>query len=141
MSPNLHKTEAVPIATRAAPQSGAHNDDQIELISTLVEAIRHLLSQQGYPIDNIRLNDIVERHSALLDRQGQSIHQLDGVIAVLQGVGINDTPEVLEEPDAAFLPLLAYQTGLGWGVIDSQTPQKNWNFRQADHHTPMRTDE
>ena len=76
MSAHPQKTE---------PQSVGHNDEvqpseQIDLTETLTDAIKHLLSQQGYPVDNIRLHDVAERHSE--------------------------------------------QSDLGWGVIDSQTPQK-----------------
>ena len=127
MSPNLQPTETVSI----------HHDDQpsnLDQTSTLIEAIRHLLSQQGYPVDNIRLNDIVKQHSELPKNKGQTIHQLSGIIAILQGIGIKDMPEILEQPDAAFLPLLAYRADIGWGIIDSQTPQKSWNFRQEHNH-------
>jgi len=127
MSPNLQLTEAVSI----------HHDDQpsnLDQTSTLIEAIRHLLSQQGYPVDNIRLNDIVKQHSELPENKGQTIHQLSGIIAILQGIGIKDMPEILEQPDAAFLPLLAYRADIGWGIIDSQTPQRSWNFRQEHNH-------
>ena len=127
MSPNLQPTEAVSI----------HHDDQpsnLDQTSTLIEAIRHLLSQQGYPVDNIRLNDIVKQHSELPENKCQTIHQLSGIIAILQGIGIKDMPEILEQPDAAFLPLLAYRADIGWGIIDSQTPQKSWNFRQEHNH-------
>ena len=136
MSAQLQKTTS---------QSVGHNEgpyiEQVDLTKTLTDAIKHLLGQQGYPVDNIRLHDVVKRHSEQSDRQGQSIHELGGVIAVLQGIGITDTPEILEQPDAAFLPLLAYRSDLGWGVIDSQTPQKSWNFRQADKQVPTRADE
>ena len=136
MSAQLQKTSS---------QSVGHNElqhaEQVDLTETLTEAIKHLLGQQGYPVDNIRLHDVVKRHSEQSDRQGQSIHELGGVIAVLQGIGITDTPEILEQPDAAFLPLLAYRSDLGWGVIDGQTPQKSWNFRQADKQVHTRVDE
>jgi len=126
-------------------QSVGHNEgqyiEQIDLTKTLTDAIKHLLGQQGYAVDNIRLHDVVKRHSEQSDRQGQSIHELGGVIAVLQGIGITDVPEILEQPDAAFLPLLAYRSDLGWGVIDSQTPQRSWNFRQADKQVHTRADE
>lgn len=137
MSAHLQKTtsESVDHSHELPPS------EQVDLTETLTDAIKHLLGQQGYPVDNIRLHDIVERHSELSDRQGQSIHELGGVIAVLQGIGINDTPEILEQPDAAFLPLLAYQSALGWGVIDSQTPQKIWNFRQSNQQVHVRADE
>ncbi|WP_201591808.1 type I secretion system permease/ATPase [Psychrobacter sp. Pi2-51] len=136
MSAQLQKTTS---------QSVGHHElqysEQIDLTETLTDAIKHLLGQQGYPVDNIRLHDVVRRHSEQSDRQGQSIHELGGVIAVLEGIGITDIPEILEQPDAAFLPLLAYRTDLGWGVIDSQTPQKSWNFRQANSHVQTRAEE
>lgn len=134
MSPNLQPTDAV--FSRRNDQMA--NPSQVELMSTLVYAIKHLLSQQGYPIDNIRLNDVVSQHN----QHGQhDIFELEGVVAVLKGIGIKDRPEILEQPDAAFLPLLAYHPDMGWGVIDSQTPQKTWNFRQEKNHTQTHSDE
>ena len=111
------------------------------LTASLVEAIRYLLSQQGYPVDNIRLNDVIRQHSDESRGNRQNIREVGGIIAVLQGIGIKDMPELLEQPDAAFLPLLAYRADLGWGVIDSQTPQKSWNFRQENNHVHTRADE
>lgn len=137
MSANL---QVPPSQAAVQLQTLSHNGD-IDFTATLTDAIRHLLSQQGYPIDNIRLHDIVERHSESSNRQGQSIHELGGVIAVLEGIGIKDRPEILEKPDAAFLPLLAYRADIGWGVIDGQTPQKSWKFRQENTHTESRDDE
>ncbi|MBH0007457.1 type I secretion system permease/ATPase [Psychrobacter sp. SWN149] len=137
MSAPLQTTSSQSVSHHdALPQSSEPN-----FTETLTDAIKHLLGQQGYPVDNIRLHDVVKRHSELSDRQGQSIHELGGVIAVLKGIGITDTPEILEQPDAAFLPLLAYRSDIGWGVIDSQTPQKIWNFRQADKQVHTRVDE
>ena len=136
MSAQLQKTTSQSVGHNKGPYI-----EQVDLTKTLTDAIKHLLGQQGYPVDNIRLHDVVKRHSEQSDRQGQSIHELGGVIAVLQGIGIIDTPEILEQPDAAFLPLLAYRSDLGWGVIDSQTPQKSWNFRQANKQVPTRADE
>ncbi|MEN6670026.1 type I secretion system permease/ATPase [Psychrobacter sp. B38] len=120
--------------------------DQSELTASLVDAIRHLLNQQGYPVDNIRLNDIVRQHEESAKKNHPnnnrpSIREIGGVIAVLQGIGIKDMPEILEQPDAAFLPLLAYRSDIGWGIVDSQTPQKNWNFRQEKNHVSTRADE
>ncbi|KRG37034.1 type I secretion system permease/ATPase [Psychrobacter sp. P11G3] len=136
MSAQLQKTPS-----QSVDHHELQHSEQVDLTETLTDAIKHLLGQQGYPVDNIRLHDVVKRHSEQSDRQGQSIHELGGVIAVLQGIGITDTPEILEQPDAAFLPLLAYRTDLGWGVIDSQTPQKSWNFRQANQQVHMRAEE
>lgn len=109
--------------------------DQADVSKSLIDAIRHLLSQQGCPIDNIRLNDVVHQHTSL------SHSELEDVVAVLKGIGIKDMPEILEQPDAAFLPLLAYRQDIGWGVIDSQTPQKTWNFRQENNHVHTHRDE
>jgi len=135
MSSNLKPTKAAFV----------HHDeqntlDQSELTSSLVDAIKHLLSQQGYPVDNIRLNDVVKQHNEH-PKNNQSIREVGGIIAVLEGIGITDTPEILEQPDAAFLPLLAYHPELGWGIIDGQTPQKSWNFRQEKNHVHTRADE
>ncbi|WP_333613017.1 type I secretion system permease/ATPase [Psychrobacter sp.] len=109
--------------------------DQTDVSKSLIDAIRHLLSQQGYPIDNIRLNDVTHQHTSL------NHSKLEDVVAVLKGIGIKDMPEILEQPDAAFLPLLAYRQDIGWGVIDSQTPQKTWNFRQENNHVYTHRDE
>lgn len=115
--------------------------DSIELTQTLVDAIKHILGQQGYPVGNIHLQDLVIHHHELLLNQNKYRHKLDDVIAVLKDIGIEDIPEVLKQPDAAFLPLLAYRGDIGWGVIDSQTPQGSWNFRQEHSHTQTRIDE
>ena len=114
---------------------------EVDPIQTLTDALRHLLSQQGYPIDNIRLNDVVKQYSRKPENQGQSINELGGVVEVLKGIGINDMPQILEQPDAAFLPLLAYRSDIGWGVIDDQTPQGTWNFRQEASQISSRTNE
>lgn len=137
MSTNLPVTPSEDTVQLQTPPSSS----EIDFTATLTDAIRHLLSQQGYSIDNIRLHDIVERHSESSNRQAQSIHELGGVVAVLEGIGIKDRPEILEKPDAAFLPLLAYRADIGWGVIDGQTPQKSWNFRQENTHTESGADE
>lgn len=115
---------------------------QAKLTQTLTYAIKHLLSQQGYPIDSIRLQDAIKRHDQIsANNKGPLINELGGVITVLKDIGISNTPELLEQPDAAFLPLLAYRADLGWGVIDSQTPQKSWNFRQENTHISTKSSE
>ncbi|CAM4224866.1 type I secretion system permease/ATPase [Psychrobacter arenosus] len=112
------------------------------LEQTLADAIRHLLSQQGYPIDNVRLQEIILRHiKKAAANKGPEVNTIGGVVSVLNGVGVEDLPEILEQPDAAFLPLLAFRTDIGWGVIDSQTPQGRWNFKQLDRQTHSRADE
>lgn len=116
--------------------------EQPDIAQTLADAIRHLLSQQGYPVDNVRLKDVIHRYSQqTANDRGQGINTLAGVVGVLNGVGVDDMPEILEQPDAAFLPLLAYRSDLGWGVLDGQTPQGTWNFRQENRQTHTRSDQ
>lgn len=113
-----------------------------ELMETLADSIRHLLGQQGYPIDNVRLKEVVARYDdRSTNNKGKPINELGTVVAVLKDVGVDKTPEILEQPDAAFLPLLAYRPDLGWGVIDGQTPQKSWNFKQENNHIHTSIDE
>lgn len=113
-----------------------------ELMQTLADAIRHLLSQQGYPIDHVRLNEVVARYDGRsTNNSSQVINELGSVVAILKDVGIDTTPEILEQPDAAFLPLLSYRPDFGWGIIDGQTPQKSWNFRQENNYIHTRADE
>ena len=58
MSSNLKPTKAAFVH-----HDEQNTPDQSELTSSLVDAIKHLLSQQGYPVDNIRLNDVVKQQS------------------------------------------------------------------------------
>lgn len=139
MSTKLQSTPATPRVIRDI--NDQPSAEPIDFSQTLTDAIRHVLNQQGYPIDNIRLHDVVKQHHSRSERQGQSIHDFDGVVAVLQGLGIKDLPEILEQPDAAFLPLLAYRNDIGWGVINAQNPQGTWNFRQENNHIASRHDE
>ncbi len=98
-----------------------------EMKGNLTFAISYLLSSQGYPIDNVRLHDIVAKMSDKTE-----FDDISSVIQVLRGVGVNQLPEVLENPDPAFLPLLVFHHKRGWGIIDGQTPQGNWRFMQKE---------
>ncbi|WP_218690273.1 type I secretion system permease/ATPase [Psychrobacter sp. BF1] len=139
MSENLSSTPILVSAsssiTNAIDLKKHQQDRGCEMIQTLTDALRYLLSQQGYPIDNIRLHDMVERHSDMSAKPSKNVHQLGRVIAVLNGIGIDDIPKILAQPDAAFLPLLAYRSDIGWGIINNQTPQGTWNFRQENSQT------
>ena len=139
MSENLSSTPILVSAsssiTNAIDLKKHQQDRGCEMIQTLTDALRYLLSQQGYPIDNIRLHYMVERHSNMSAKPSKNVHQLGRVIAVLNGIGIDDIPKILAQPDAAFLPLLAYRSDIGWGIINNQTPQGTWNFRQENSQT------
>ncbi|WP_019672897.1 type I secretion system permease/ATPase [Psychrobacter lutiphocae] len=115
---------------------------ELSTAESLRDALKHILSQQGYPIDNIRLQDVIRKHDnqRAID-QGRGINTLGGVVGVLAGLGIEEAPEILEQPDAAFLPLLAYHARYGWGVIDGQTPQGLWKLRQDQQTRAIGLDE
>lgn len=101
-------------------------------LDDLVFALAYVLTQQGYPVDNVRLKDIVHQRT-----QQKKTDQTSDIIAILQGLGVNDLPHLLSAPDAAYLPLLACHRHLGWGIIIGQTAQGQWNFRQSDETTAI----
>ena len=94
---------------------------------SLADALRTLLTDQGYPIDNIRLQGVIY--------QQPSISTLSDIIQVLGQLGIEQLPESLPVPDAAFLPLLALHPTQGWGIIQQLNPQGKWDFKQFDNVT------
>ncbi len=98
-----------------------------EMKGNVIFAISHILSSKGYPIDNIRLYDIVAKMPETTD-----FDAIASIIEILRGVGVNELPEVLVNPDPAFLPLLAFHHNRGWGIIDAQTPQGGWRFMQKE---------
>lgn len=101
-------------------------DEQLsEQATQLATALRTLLTQQGYPVDNVRLHGVLHQQTELTT--------LSSVVKVLEQLGVEQLPEALPMPDAAFLPLLALHPTQGWGVIEQQTPQALWQFRQAEH--------
>lgn len=110
--------------------SNASSSTQIvESVGNLQEqltyALRHLLTQQGYPIDNVRLLDNVKNQAKLAP-----LNTLGSLVSVLKKIGVEQLPEVLAQPDIAFLPLLAFHHQYGWGIINQQTPQGTWQFQQ-----------
>ena len=125
------QTDAPITQLHHAPVSASPSNE-----TQLAEALRHLLTQQGYPIDNIRLQDVISKHQ---NTDGSAALSPEQLFDVLQEIGVSDTPEILTKPDAAVLPLLAYHQDKGWGVIDSQTPQGLWHFRQIDVHHNIST--
>ncbi|WP_201550822.1 type I secretion system permease/ATPase [Psychrobacter fjordensis] len=94
---------------------------------SLADALRTLLTEQGYPIDNVRLQGVIY--------QQPSISTLSDIIQVLGQLGIEQLPESLPVPDAAFLPLLALHPTQGWGIIQQLNPQGKWDFKQFDNVT------
>ena len=93
-----------------------------EQATLLAAALHRLLTEQGYPVDNVRLNGVIQQQPDLLT--------LASIVKVLSQLGIDKLPEVLPIPDAAFLPLLALHPTQGWGIINQQNPQGLWQFSQ-----------
>jgi ATP-binding cassette subfamily C protein LapB len=93
----------------------------------LVEALHTLLTQQGYPIDNVRLQGVIHQQQDLMTHKS--------IINILNQLGVAKLPESLPAPDAAFLPLLAFHSTQGWGVITQQNPQGFWQFSQLGQTT------
>lgn len=103
---------------------GQGNDASLEIAAQLSAALHTLLTQQGYPVDKIRLYSVI-------DQQREPLLAIAPIINVLKQLGIEQLPETLAAPDAAFLPLLALHPTQGWGVIHQQNPQGLWIFDQS----------
>lgn len=142
MSTNQHRSDSFETDNSGLHHELVPNSPEVSIAQTLADALKHLLSQQGYPVDNIRLQDVIRKFDNQREvQQGRGINTLGGIVSVLTGLGIAEIPEVLEQPDAAFLPLLAYHSRYGWGVVDGQTPHGTWSFRQEEKTHSAATDE
>ena len=131
MSTNQHLSDNIESDNLGSHHELVPSSDELTTAQSLADALRHLLSQQGYPVDNIRLQDIIRKHdNPKAEEQGRGINTLGGFVGILRGLGIEESPEILEQPDAAFLPLIAYHSRYGWGLIDGKNPQGAWNLRQ-----------
>ena len=131
MSTNQHLSDNIESDNLGSHHELVPSSDELTTAQSLADALRHLLSQQGYPVDNIRLQDIIRKHdNPKAEEQGRGINTLGGFVGILRGLGIEESPEILEQPDAAFLPLIAYHSRYGWGLIEKKNPQGAWNLRQ-----------
>ena len=131
MSTNQHLSDNIESDNLGSHHELVPSSNELTTAQSLADALRHLLSQQGYPVDNIRLQDIIRKHdNPKSEEQGRGINTLGGFVEILRGLGIEESPEILEQPDAAFLPLIAYHSRYGWGLIDGKNPQGAWNLRQ-----------
>lgn len=86
-------------------------------------AVSTALQMQGSGVDRTRMSDAMSRVNDAPD----SFKDLSTFLDIL---GLNHTPDVMDEPDRAYLPLVAYSKELGWGVITDQRPDGSWEFRQ-----------
>ena len=119
---------ANPTTQLSTPAANEQPDEHfIEQEVQLAAALRTLLTEQGYPIDHVRLQGVIY--------QQQDLITLASIINILNQLGIDQLPEALPTPDAAFLPLLALHPTQGWGVINQQNPQGLWQFSQLGQIT------
>lgn len=93
-----------------------------ELIkSQLSDAIAAIMSQQGNGFDKNRLHDAVQQISSEMQPQSQ----LELLLKLMDLQVVHQ----FAQPDAVYLPLIAYHQQLGWGVITQQKGQ-DWLFKQ-----------
>ena len=89
--------------------------------SQLSDAIAAIMSQQGNGFDKNRLHDAVEQISSQMQPQSQ----LELLLKLMDLQVVHQ----FAQPDAVYLPLIAYHQQLGWGVITQQKGQ-DWLFKQ-----------
>ncbi|OOS07929.1 ATP-binding cassette, subfamily C, LapB [Moraxella cuniculi DSM 21768] len=91
----------------------------------LAYAVSILLKEQGYPVDKNRLQSSLE---TVLTAPTPDA----AVFNMLKALGIDGGIEILQAPDAAFMPLIAHHKSLGFGRI-VQFEQDNWSFVQQEN--------
>lgn len=91
----------------------------------LAYAVSILLKEQGYPVDKNRLQSSLE---TVLTAPTPDA----AVFNILKALGIDGGIEILQAPDAAFMPLIAHHKSLGFGRI-VQFEQDNWSFVQQEN--------
>lgn len=100
----------------------------------LSEAVSVLLREQGFPVDKNRLQSSV----AGTDINAQPA---DKLLTLLRVLGIQDLPKIMQQPDGAFIPLLAYHSTYGWGRIVQRMATNQWLFQQTQNQIRCQSDE
>lgn len=99
----------------------------------LAYALSVTLKEQGFPIDKNRLDSSINSILEISDNYSK-------ITMILQVLGVLDSPEILDAPDPAYMPLVACHKNYGFGRIIQQT-QNGWIFEQQDGNKRTRTDE
>lgn len=99
----------------------------------LAYALSVTLKEQGFPIDKNRLDSSINSILEISDNYSK-------ITMMLQVLGVLDSPEILDAPDPAYMPLVACHKNYGFGRIIQQT-QNGWIFEQQDGNKRTRTDE
>lgn len=114
---------ANPSSPPPTPEADQPANEQVsKAAAQLAVALHTVLTQQGYAVDRVRLHGVLHQQTELIS--------LASIIKVLEQLGVDQLPESLPTPDAAFLPLLALHKTQGWGIIEQQNPQGLWQFSQ-----------
>lgn len=99
----------------------------------LAYALSVTLKEQGFPIDKNRLDSSINSILDISDNYSK-------ITMMLQVLGVLDSPEILDAPDPAYMPLVACHKNYGFGRIIQQT-QNGWIFEQQDGNKRTRTNE
>lgn len=94
-------------------------------------AVFELLKDVGITVDKNRLNTALSRVSAI------QVHK-DKLVSLLEILGVMDEPDVMNEPDAAYMPLFAHHKTLGYGRI-VQKYGLNWVFENPEGRVSCQT--
>ena len=94
-------------------------------------AVFELLKDVGVTVDKNRLDTALGRVSGFDDHEERLTHLLDIL-------GISDEPDVMDEPDAAYMPLLAHHQKLGYGRI-VQKYGLSWLFESVEGRVSCQT--
>ena len=96
MSTNQHRSDNLETNNMGSHHELVPSSPEVSVEQSLADALRHLLSQQGYPVDNIRLQDVIRKHNTpKAQEQGRGINTLGGCIGVLRGLGLKNRPRFL----------------------------------------------
>lgn len=99
----------------------------------LAYALSITLKEQGFAIDKNRLASSINAVLSITDRYSK-------LAMMLQVLGVDDSPEVLDAPDGAYMPLIGYHRVHGYGRIIQKT-QHGWLFEQDDGNKRTHSDE
>lgn len=100
----------------------------------LAFTLASILKEQGFPVDKNRLKTATDSVMGVADPYAK-------LVMMLQVLGVSDVPEVLDAPDAAYMPLIVYHKHLGYGRIVKLMADGNWQLEQSGRMHRCRGDE
>lgn len=115
----------------------AQSDDSVSAVLNaryLAYALAVTLKEQGFAVDKNRLQSAVDSVSAISDSYSK-------MVMMLQVLGVADAPELMDEPDAAFAPMIAHHSRYGYGRIVQQLSANQWLLEQYGKTRRCRSDE